>query len=46
MLEEYGNEIMCFAINKKYKRIPLNISELINIRKELLNSINAIQLYK
>jgi len=46
MLEKYGNQLICFGLTKKNGRIPLHISQLINIKQDLLNSLNGIQLYK
>ncbi len=46
MLEKYGSEIVCLGIVRNGGRMPLSISQLINIKDEILNNIEGIQLFK
>jgi len=44
-LEKHGNKAVCFGLTKN-GRIPMSISQLINIKDSLMNSLEAIQLYR
>ena len=45
-MDKYNDQPICFGIHEKLGRMLLNISQLINIKNNLLNSIQAIQLFK
>ena len=46
MLEVYGDQMVCFGLTRKRGRIPLSISQLVNIKHDIINELEAIQLFR